>query len=118
MNVSKRTFNPLLSKLFRYEQAENTELKYRGNWGPIARGETVSSSTWEVESGNATLSSESVETGNKITSVIITGSAGESKIINTVTFSDGQVDSREILLRINSDSDGTLINDYWGDQKI
>ena len=110
MNNSKRTFNPLLGKTFRYAQSENAELKYQGNWGPQIQTLTIASSEWVVEYGSAVLASEAATT--TVTSVIISGNAGESKIINKVTLSDGQVDERAIMLKIRSNNDPYLNSDY------
>lgn len=110
MNISERTFNPLLGRTFRYEQSENADLKYQGNWGPVVHPLTVSSSTWTVEEGTVTISNESLS-GNT-TSAEFTGSVGESTIVNKVTLSDGQVDERIIKLKIADNSTPYIQNDY------
>ena len=96
MNITKRTFNPLLGRRFRYDQPEDAELKYQGNWGVL--GLTVSTSEWEKLQGDAVLSGDAL--ASNVTSVTISGEPGDSIIVNKVTFSDGQIDSRIILLKI------------------
>jgi|GEM_PF-3878333 hypothetical protein len=111
MNIVKRTFNPLLAKIFRFSQSENALLKYSGNWKPAIGALTISTSAWTVEDGTVTLSSEANSAG--ITSVHITGSVGESTITNKVTLSDGQIDERIIKLKI-IDNDIPSIDDDYG----
>jgi hypothetical protein len=112
VNNQKRTFNPLLGKQFRYEQAEDLSLKYSGNWG-AAQQQPLSNSEWVVENGDAVLSGASfVTSGSGTTSVLISGSTGENTITNTVTFADGQVDSRIIKLKITDNSDPNINYDY------
>ena len=112
MNISKRTFNPLLAKQFRFSQLENALLSYIGNWGAAIQALTISASTWTVENGSVTLSGES--NTNTTTTVKITGSPGESTIVNKVTLSDGQIDERIIKLRITDNDIPRISNDYWG----
>lgn len=117
MNNQKRTFNPLLGQQFRFQQAENLSLKYQGNWA-AAQQQAISDSEWVVQEGNATLSGETFSTaatgttGSGITSALISGSADESTIVNTVTFADGQVDSRIIKLKITDNDVPKIHYDY------
>jgi len=112
MNNQKRTFNPLLKRQTRYQQAENAKLKYIGNWGPAIQGTTISSSEWTLEDGNATLSSEANTTTQ--TSVFIDGTPGENTIVNKVTLANGEINEHILKLRI-TDNDIPYINDdYWG----
>lgn len=103
MNIVKRTFNPLLAKEFDYKQSENAELKYSGNWGPVAQANTITASTWTVENGTVTVSGAAL--ASNVTSAIISGSPGCSRIVNKVTFTDGQVDERIINLTITDNSE-------------
>lgn len=110
MNNSKRTFNPLLAKSFRFSQSENSGLKYVGNWGVAIQPLTIASSEWVIETGNAAIASELNTTTT--TSVILSGVTGESSIINKVILSDGQTDERKILLKICSNNEPQLDDDY------
>ncbi|MCP4365414.1 MAG: hypothetical protein GY800_08980 [Planctomycetes bacterium] len=110
MNRSKRTFNPLMANSFRFEQAENTDLTYTGNWGPTIQPGTIATSEWTVESGTVTLTDEASTTTT--TTVTISGQPGEAKIINKVTLSDGQIDERAVDLRIMSNKATAITNDY------
>lgn len=111
MNVSKRTFNPLLASSFRYSQSEDADLTYSGNWGPTIQTATITTSTWTVEDGSVTISNES--NTDSTTSATITGEVGESIITNKVVLSDGQTDERKILLKIKA-NDIPSINDDYG----
>jgi hypothetical protein len=110
MNISERTFNPLLAGSFRYQQSENSDLKYNGNWGPLIQPANVSTSTWTIEDGSVTLSNEALS-GNK-TSVLITGSVGEATIVNKVVLDDGQTEERTIKLKIIDNSIPRINYDY------
>jgi len=109
MNITKRTFNPLLGRIFRFVQSENSSLKYEGNWGP-AVAQTVSASSWTVEEGDATLSSEALV--SQTTSVIITGTPGENIIVNKVTLADGQIEERILKLKITDNDLPDYDTDY------
>ena len=112
MNNSKRTFNPLLGKIFRYSQAEDVTLKYQGNWNVL--GQALADSDWAVEDGEATLASETfVTSGSGTTSVLISCTTpGENTISNTVTFADGQIDSRLIKLKVTTNDFPNINYDY------
>lgn len=111
MNSSKRTFNPLQDYHFRYEQLEDANLAYSGNWGHAIQPDTIATSTWSVEDGSATISNENNTTTT--TSATITGPVGESIIVNTITTSGGQTDQRIINLKIAA-KDMPFINDDYG----
>jgi hypothetical protein len=110
MNSSKRTFNALQASHFRYSQLEDADLSYHGNWGHVIQPDTVSSSTWTVESGSATISNESLTDG--LTAATITGHVGESIIVNTITTVAGYVDQRIINLKITAKNVPFINNDY------
>lgn len=110
MNSSKRTFNPLQASSFRYSQLEDADLSYHGNWGHVIQPDTVSSSTWSVESGSATISNESFT--DTLTTATITGPVGESIIVNTITTDTGQVDQRIINLKITAKDKPFINRDY------
>ena len=113
MNNSKRTFNPLLGKIFNYQQSENASLKYQGNWGHVIN-QALSDSTWTVESGDAVLSGASfVTSGSGTTAVNISGTPGRSVIVNKITMADGQIDERTIKLKI-VDNDIPVYNYDYG----
>lgn len=111
MNVSKRTFNPLLAKSFRFSQSENADLIYQGGWAATIQPGTISDSTWTVESGSVTITNKSNTTTT--TTAQIAGEVGESIIVNKVTLADGQADERKILLKITA-NDTPVINDDYG----
>jgi hypothetical protein len=111
VNIAKRTFNPLLSPTFRHSQAENAELRYTGNWGATIQPDTISSSTWVVERGDAVVSDEAFTDGN--TSAVISGPAGESIIVNKIVSSSGEVDERILLLKITANY-GPFANRGYG----
>jgi hypothetical protein len=116
MNISKRTFNPLFGKIFRYEQSENSSLQYTGNWGPAIKGNTITASAWTVENGDAVLSSEAFTTAAAgTTSVIISGTPGENTIVNKVTLSSGEVEERMLSLKISDNDELGYMTDYGFD---
>jgi len=110
MNVDKRTFNPLLGNNFRYEQGEDASLIYKGNWKCVETTSGISTSSWTLIDGSATLSGTSSSGG--VTRVTITGDPGENTIVNKVTFGDGQIDQRTILVNIVDNDEPDLNDDY------
>lgn len=100
----------MLGQSFRYEQSENSQLKYQGNWGPAIQPETISSSTWVVEEGDAVLASES--NTDYVTEVLVSGQPGESTIVNRVVTSGGQTEERIIKLRVNDNTIPRINRDY------
>ena len=111
MNNTKRTFNALLGHVFRFSQAEGSDLEYTGNWGPALHPETIISSTWLVVDGSATISNQA--STDTTTSATITGPPCESTIVNTVVTSGGQTDQRTVNLKIKSNDKYYMNEDYW-----
>lgn len=111
MNKVKRQFEPLLSRSFRFQQSENAELVYTGNWGPVIQDETLAASAWTVERGDAVLSDEAF-TADGVTSVTVSGIPGESTIVNKVTLSNGEIDERILQVRITDNDVPRYDNDY------
>lgn len=110
MNSAKRTFNPLLSRSFRYSQTENADLIYYCDWGATIQPDTIASSTWVVEDGSVTITNEAAT--DYITSAMITGDVGESTIVNKIVMASGQTDERIIKLKIVSNDVPFLDGDY------
>lgn len=111
MNRVKRTFNALMNDQFRYQQSEFSDLIYTGNWGPVVYPDTITASAWTVEDGSATLTNETFLSGGS-TSVQISGSVGESTIVNKITTSSGQVEERIIKLKIKANDIPVINSDY------
>jgi hypothetical protein len=112
MNLIKRTINALIQRSGRFQQSENSNLKYQVNYQPIlgASG-TISTSTWTTESGSLTLTNEASADG--ITSVLVTGSIGEHRLVNKIVTGDGETYERIFRIKI-TDNDGDLpTTDYW-----
>ena len=81
-----------------YEHAPLSNLDYGFDWTQwLAAGENISISTWDIDSG---LTPSGAQVISNVTSVLVTGGvAGISyKLKNTITTTDGRVDSRTIRL--------------------
>ena len=81
-----------------YEHAPSSNLDYGFDWNPwLATGENISISTWDVD---VALSQSNAQVISNVTSVFVAGGvAGTSyKLKNTITTTDGRVDSRTIKL--------------------
>lgn len=81
-----------------FEHAPNAKLDYGFDWSLwLASGETVSTSTWEVDSG---LTPSSPSIAGAVTATFVEGGvAGSSyKITNTIVTDIGRKDSRTIKL--------------------
>ena len=99
-NQKTNTFNALIAESFRFSQSENAKLKYIGNWKAELQGVSISTSIWSVTSGDATITTESLD-GNTA-SCFISGQPGENIIINKITTDDGQTDERRLLIEIRN----------------
>lgn len=109
MNNTKRTFNPLLGRSFRYEQPESAKLMYHGNWGVAIQPGKIVSSAWEAERGDVVFSDESFT--DTATSAMVSGRIGEAVIVNRVVLESGEIDERVLMLRIDSDYGDATIYD-------
>ena len=109
MNITKRTFNPLRGRTFRYTQPESAKLMYHGNWGAAIQPTVITSSAWEVEGGTATIANES----NTLTttSALISGIAGEAIVVNRIFMLSGEVDERVLKFDFTSEYGDTGIYD-------
>lgn len=105
-----RKFQPMAAREFHFQQSENSELRYTGNWVPVADGNNITASSWEVVGGSLTLSSEALV--SNVTSVVVSGGTGLSRLVNKVTFTDGQVDERILNIRITENTRSYLNDDY------
>lgn len=104
-----RTYNSLQPGPYQAQQTENAKRKYVIEWISEIGANDISTSAWSVVTGTATLSTEANSTTQ--TSVIITANVGFARIVNKVTFADGQIDERVIKLTVK-DNENTIPNDY------
>ena len=109
MNISKRTFNALKGRAFRYEQTESAQLKYYGNWGAAIQPAKIISSAWEAECGDVVFTDSEFTDGK--TSVMISGKKGETVIVNRIVLDSGEIDERVLKLRIDNEYGETTIYD-------
>lgn len=94
----------------RFIQSENSALKYQGDYSAQLQGDTIAASTWTVESGSLTVASEAEANG--ITSAIVSGSTGESILVNKITTTTGgETIERKFRIKITK-NDTDQINDY------
>ena len=80
------------------------EIDYTASAGRL--GTTASASTWESVSDILTLASPALTT-NTATVQVTAAKPGETKLINTLTFADGQVDKKAILVKVYNIKEAT-----------
>jgi hypothetical protein len=100
------------SRTFRYSQSIDGKPPYQVNFSRVMaeRGTSVSSVTWLVESGSATIESETLS--NDIASAVISSGTGDISLIKvTATQADGGARVRFLAIKtIDPDS----LNDDYG----
>jgi len=91
-----------MSKVKPFQHYKEESIVYDIDWnvrvGKI--GTTVSSVTWTTDSGNATISGESL-TGNVASAQVTTNSSGCSVIKAKATFADGQIDVHFFTVKVD-----------------
>jgi hypothetical protein len=104
MNIAKRTINSLMQRSGRFIQSENSNLKYQVDYVAQLGSDTIATSTWTVESGSLTVTG-GAESDN-ITSAVVSGSTGESRLVNKITTTtSGETIERIFRIKITDNSD-------------
>lgn len=88
--------------LYRGVQDPSAVLDWSFDWSAWLAGDTIASSSWDVDGGDGALSIESDGLSDSVTVAVVSGgTVGDTyRLTNTITTAGGLTDQRTILLAV------------------